>query len=173
MLRTAAGSDGDDGVRLQALEALALLGDRDAINRFIYEAYGGVGFRQPFALLTLGRVADPGVVSVLRSRLRNAPHLTSRLLAARGLAMRGYDQGYELALKSLNWNRPHETLPDDPPANQIMRVRSMAALVLGEIGDRRALGWLKARMQEPDDPRVQLAAATAILMTLNKPTAEE
>ena len=49
------------------------------------------------------------------------------------------------------------------------RVRSMAALALGDIGDRRALKALTKRMQTPDDPRVQLAAATAILMILNGP----
>jgi HEAT repeat protein len=53
-----------------------------------------------------------------------------------------------------------------------MRVRTMAAFTLGEIGDRRALGVLQQRMENHDDARVQLAAAKAILMILNKtPTA--
>ena len=84
------------------------------------------------------------------------------------MGMLGYKRGYSLALQSLNWNKPQSDLPDDPPENQIMRVRSMAAMALGEIGDRGALGRLKNRMQTPDDPRVQLAAATAILKILNK-----
>lgn len=167
LLRHVAVEDRDDGVRLQALEALALLGERSAINRFEYDAFGGVGFKQPFALLTLGRVSDPGLLPRLRARLRSAPYLEARLAAARSLGMHEYDDGYDLALKSLTWNKPVKGLPDDPPTNQIMRVRSMAALALGDIGDRRALGWLKVQMETPEDPRVQLAAATAILTILN------
>jgi HEAT repeat protein len=167
LLRHVAAEDRDDGVRLQALEALALLGDRGAINRFEYDAFGGVGFKQPFALLTLGRASDPALLPRLRARLRSAPYLEARLAAARSLGMQGYDDGYALALKSLTWNKPVEGLADDPPDNQIMRVRSMAALALGDIGDRRALGRLKVQMETPDDPRVQLAAATAILKILN------
>lgn len=171
LLQVAAGGDNDEGVRLQALEALALLNDRDAVNRFIHDAFGGIGFKQPFALLTLGRVADRRVVSYLRARLEGAPYPETRLAAARGLGMQGYDDGYDLAVKSLNWNEPKKNLPDDPPENQIMRVQSMAALALGDVGDRRALPRLKRRMEQPDDPRVQLACATAILKILNKTSA--
>jgi HEAT repeat protein len=50
---------------------------------------------------------------------------------------------------------------------QVMRVRSMAALALGDIGRRAALGPVQRAMEGDDDPRVQLAAATAILKILN------
>jgi HEAT repeat protein len=53
--------------------------------------------------------------------------------------------------------------------NQIMRVRSMAALALGAIGDPAALPALKHRLEAQDDPRVQLAAARAILEILEAP----
>jgi hypothetical protein len=56
---------------------------------------------------------------------------------------------------------------DDPPELQVMRVQQMAALALGAIAQRSALGPLAERMQKCDDPRVQLAAATAILMILD------
>jgi HEAT repeat protein len=49
-----------------------------------------------------------------------------------------------------------------------MRVRSMAALALGEIGDRRALGRLNQQMERSGDPRVQVAAVTAILRILDR-----
>jgi HEAT repeat protein len=167
ILRSACSLDDDEGVRLQALEALARLGDRDAINRFIFDAYGAIGYRQPFALLALGHVSDPQVATALRSQLHNALHLETRLAAARSLGTLGYREGFDLAMESLDWNDADENLPDDPPANQIMRVRSMAALALGDIGDPRALRALRLRMEEPDDARVQLAAATAILKILN------
>jgi HEAT repeat protein len=171
LLTRAARSDLDEGVRLQALEGLAILGDKDAIDQFLRFAIAGRSFRQPFALMALRQVKDDRVIEALRSRLDSAssPYLESQLAAARSLGAQGYREGFNLALSALEWNQPQADLPDDPPANQVMRVRSMAALALGEIGDRRALKALTKRMQTPDDPRVQLAAATAILMILNGP----
>jgi HEAT repeat protein len=170
LLRASSTTDPDDGVRTQALEGLALLGERDAINRFTFEAFGGVGFKQAFAILTLGQVSDDRVLPALRSRLANSPYVEARLAAARGLGSHGFADGFKLALASLDWNEPNLALPDDPPETQIMRVRSMAAMALGEIGDQRALVRLKKVMENPDDPRVQLAAATAILMILDHST---
>lgn len=168
LLQQAASTDHDDGVRLQALEALVFLGDRDASSRFIHDAYGGLGFRQPFALLVLGRSNDDRVIPALRNRLANAPYLESNLAAARSLGMQGLSDGYQLALSSLSWNKPDKNLADDSPSNQIMRVRTMAALALGDIGDRRALKALKQRANDSADPRVQLAAVRAILMILKE-----
>jgi HEAT repeat protein len=104
LLRMALAEDDDDGVRLQVAEALALMGDEDAINQFMRDSFGGLGFRQPFALLTLGKVADDRVVPVLEGRLRHAEYVEARLAAARGLGMHGYDDGYDLAIDSLDWD---------------------------------------------------------------------
>ncbi|HSW46062.1 MAG TPA: HEAT repeat domain-containing protein, partial [Phycisphaerae bacterium] len=157
LLARASTSDDDEGVRLQALEAMALLGDAYATTRFIHDAYGGLGFKQPFALLTLGRVKTEQARAALRTRLNSAPYIEARLAAARGLGMQGSAEGYDLALRSLNWNEPKRDLPDDPPNLQVMRVRSMAALALGAIGSRDARGALNQTMERPDDPRVQVA----------------
>lgn len=170
LLSRAARADLDEGVRLQALEGMAMLGDKDAVDQFIRFSIAGLSFRQPFALMALRHVKDERVTEALRSRLDSSPYLESRLAAARSLGAQGYGDGFNLALTSLDWNQPQADLPDDPPANQVMRVRTMAALALGEIGDRRALKPLTKRMQTPDDPRVQLAAATAILMIIDGPT---
>ncbi len=167
-LLRAAHNDSDEGVRMQALEGLALLGDKDAITRFTFEAYGGVGYKQPFALMTLGQVPDDQVTPTLRARLRSSPYLEAKLAAARGLGARGYADGLQLAMQSLDWNKPDRNLPEDRPENQVMRVRSMAALALGEIGDPQALDKLKRTMEDPEDPRVQLAAATAILLIVDR-----
>lgn len=172
LLARASLEDVDDGVRLQATEAMALLGDQNAISQFIRDSFGGIGFRQPFALMLLGRIKDPRVIGALRSRLASAPYLEAQLAAAHGLGMQGYDDGYRLALNSLQWKDVKGGMPDDPPENQIMRVRSMAALALGAIGDRGALGPLHQMMVQPDDPRLQLAAARAILTILQKSPAE-
>jgi HEAT repeat protein len=168
LLERAADADRDDGVRLQAMEGMAMLGDKEAISSFITNSIAGKGFLQPFALATLSHIQDERVAPALRTRLESSPYLEAQLAAARSLGALGYPDGFDLAVKSLDWD---QTLPDptgdDSPATQIMRVRSMAAMALGEIGDRRALDALARRMQTPDDPRVQLAAATAILMILN------
>jgi len=168
LLAATASTDSDDGVRLQALEGLALLGDKEAVNRFTFEAFGGVGYKQPFALLTLGQVADDRTVPTLRARLASSPYLEAQLAAARGLGAKGYADGFDLAIRSLTWNKPNPSVPEDRPETQIMRVRSMAAMALGEIGDERALDKLRRAMENPEDPRVQLAAATAILMITDR-----
>jgi HEAT repeat protein len=166
LVRTAS-EDQDDGVRLQALEAMAMLGDSEAEGRFVRDAFGGLGYRQPFALLALGRFKDSQTISVLRSRLAYAPYLEAKLAAARGLAMQGFLDGYSLAVQSLSWNQPDARIPDDPPMNQVMRVRSMAAMALGDMGDRKALGALHRCMETTNDPRIQVAAARSILLILN------
>lgn len=167
LLWKAAVGDSDEGVRIQAVESLAYLGDTQAVSRLIHDAYGGLAFRQPFSLLALGHVRDDRVVPALRTRLAGAPYLEAKLAAARSLGMQGRADGYDLALRSLNWNQPRSDLPDDPPANQVMRVRMMATLALGDIGKREALGPLTETMKNSDDERIQLAAATSILMILN------
>ncbi|UCD29353.1 MAG: HEAT repeat domain-containing protein [Planctomycetota bacterium] len=176
LLHRAVANDEDEGVRLQALEAMVGLGDKNAIDQFFVYAFGGVDYKQPFSLLALAYAAKDCQDIALRARLEgalfarlsHATYLESRLAAARGLGMLGYKQGFDLALKSLTWNKARSNLSDDPPENQLMRVRSMAAMALGEIGDPRALEPLKKRMETPDDPRIQLAAATAIAKILNK-----
>lgn len=167
LLKRLASEDADEGVRLQAIEAMALLGDADAEGRFIRDAFGGMGFRQPFALMVLGRVQSSEVINVLGHRLYNSPYIEAKLAAARGLALHGRNDGFNLALQSLDWSSPQPNLPDDPPENQIMRVRVMAATALGEMRDSRALPALSRCMEASDDPRIQLAAARAILAILN------
>lgn len=168
LLRKAAGGDKDDGVRIQAAEAMALLGDADSIEYFLFHAYGGQGYIQPFALLTLGQVRDERAVETLQKLLETSPYLEGQLAAARGLGMHGYADGFALALASLDWNKPRPNLPDDPPFDQIMRVQCMSAAALGAIGRPEALDPLRRKMDTAEDPRIQLAAATAILKILNK-----
>lgn len=168
LLLKAGSADDDDGVRLQAWESLVYLGNKDAVDRFVHDAFGSVGHRQPFALLALGHVEDDRVVPALRSRLAIAPYPESRLAAARSLGMQGHAEGYDLAAAWLNWNRPDPRIIDDPPANQIARMRLMAAMALGDIGDLRALPLLERKMVGDDSDSVRLAAARSILLILNK-----
>ncbi len=167
LLRKVAARDDDMGVKLQAYEALAMMGDKDAVDQFLFHAYGAQGYKMPFALMTLGKLDDPRVVGALQNRLERAPYLEAKLAAARSLGRHGYDDGFDLCLKTLHWNQPEKGVLDDPPYNQVMRKRSMAATALGDIGQPGALGPLKEQMEKSRDPRVQLACAAAILKILN------
>lgn len=162
--------DEDDGVRLQALEAMAMLGDKGAIARLLFYANSTFGDQQAFALVALGRAGDPRVIDTLRYCLAKAPHIESRLAAARGLGYLGRSDGLDVALASIEWDHPNPKIADDEPVNQVMRVRTLAAFALGAIGDRRALGALERRMKDPTDARTQLAAASAILQILSDTT---
>ena len=167
LLRHAA-RDRDEAVMLQASEAMAILGDGKARRQLAVQAHDGAGHRQTLALIAMGRTPDPRFLPVLEFRLHQGPHLETKLAAARALGQHGRDDGLKLALSNINFNKPTKGLPADPPENQTMRIRSMAALALGAIGDPAALPALKKRLQAQDDPRVQVAAAKAILEILNR-----
>ena len=65
--------------------------------------------------MTLGQIKDDRVAPALRTRLESSPYLESQLAAARSLGALGYSDGFDLAMKSLEWNQPQANLPDDPP----------------------------------------------------------
>jgi HEAT repeat protein len=160
--------DADARVRLQGLEAAAMLGDERAIKSLILMTHGPVGAHQAFAALALGQAGVQRAVDPLRIRLAEGPHLETRLAAARALGMLGYDDGFGLAVQSLTWSRTGPVRPgEDPPDLQTMRVKSSAALALGAIGNRLALPYVYQQMEKDPDPRVQLSAADAILSILN------
>lgn len=160
--------DEDIGVRLQSLESMGLLGSGEAVKQLIFYANGAHGDRQAFAILALGRIGDPVCLETLRYCLGKGPHIESKLAAARSLGMLGHDDGYRLAAWALTWNQPDAKVENDPPANQVMRVRTMAAFALGAIGKQEALPGLVRFMQQEGDPRVQMAAASAILHILHR-----
>jgi HEAT repeat protein len=163
-----ASEDDDTSVQLQALEAMGLLGDLHGVKQLIFYANGGYGDRQAFALIALGRIGDVHALETLRYNLHEASHIECKLAAARALGMMGHPDGYELAIDALDWHDPDRQRPDDPPANQIMRVHGMAIHALGDIGNPDALERLYLRMRDEPDPRVQLAAAAAILRILHR-----
>jgi HEAT repeat protein len=164
-----AARDRDEGVMLQANEAMALLGDAKARQQLAIQAHDGAGHRQALALIAMGRIRDPRFLAAIEFRLNEGPYPETRLAAARALGRYGRKDGLKLALEELDFEASGTDLPEDPPENQVMRIRSMAALALGAIGDPVALPALKRRLEAQDDPRVQLAAARAILEILDSP----
>ena len=164
--------DADESVGLQALESMALLGDRFAQQQLAFYCNSGT-YKEAFALTAMGRVRNPVYVEALRDALKRRGYAESKLAAARSLGWLGCDDGLRIALKYLRFNSPNKGDVKDPPENQIMRKRSMAALALGAIGDRRALRPLYDALFDNDDPRIQIAVAKAILEVCNRAVRED
>jgi HEAT repeat protein len=153
-------------VRQQALESMALLGNREAIQQLTFEASSGTGENRVPAIAALTELADPSLENTFRYKLASGEYIETRLAAARGLGVLNSKAGLEIALRGLDFDSPLQTSVRDPAREQIRRVRQLAALALGAIGDRRALPALAQRMNDQSDPRVQIVAADAILQIL-------
>jgi len=164
--------DPDQGVRQHALEAMARLGNREAAQELAFMTNAGVGSEEVFAILSLSSTGDPRYVDTFRYKLATAIHLETKLAAVRALGMLGYDDGFDLAARSLGQKRAAINDPGDPAAGQVLRVRQMAAAALGAIGRDEALAPLQAMMEESADPRVQVSAAGAVLRILGDRVAE-
>ena len=157
--------DKNTGVRNQAAEALARLGNPEARQHLAFMANSGIGSEEVFALSALAQTHDPKYLDLYRGKFEDEkiPHLEVRLTAARALATLEVNDGYRLALASLKFNEPKLHDPEDTPAGQILRVRQLAAAALGAMGDRAALGELLKIIEDNQDARIQVSAAKAIL----------
>ena len=158
----------DDALHAQALEALVLLGNREAVQQMTFVANSGNGPQEVFALNALAATGDPDLRSTFEYKLTEGAYLETRLAAARGLGELGSGDGLKVALEGIRFNRPQPGLENDPPENQVMRVRQLAAVALGAIGDPAGLVPLAERLEDNSDPRVQVAAARAILRIINQ-----
>ena len=116
--------------------------------------------RRPAALATAG---NPVYQNTFRYKLATAPHIETRLAAARGLGLLGSTDGFEIALGALRRKGPLLEDTRDPPEGQILRRRQLAAAALGAIGRADALPALAEMLEESKDPRVQVSAARAVL----------
>ena len=158
----------DTGVRLNALEAMALLGREEARSELYAMAYSGAGSDETFAVTALGELRDASLRGLYEQKLERGLHVETRLAAARALGMLGDRGGADIARESLGYHATKE-LENDPVENQDLRVRQLAALACGAIGDPQALPKLVRMMDDADDPRLQVAAAAAILQILGPP----
>lgn len=146
--------DKSNKVSIHALIALAMLGQREAVDRLIDYAQGDTVSRV-LALQGLCELADERARDALLYRMsENEDYLEVRLVAARGLGRLKSNAGYALAMQNTSYSAQDAT--------DQMRIRSLAALALGSIGDARALPALRKLAESQDDARVQVAAAFAI-----------
>lgn len=160
--------DGDAGVRQHALEAMARLGNREAKQELTFMANAGVGSEEVFAIAALAGTGDRAYFDTFRYKLSTAAHRETRLAAARGLGLLGSDLGFDVVLKALETDSDVREDPNDPAAAQVLRVRLLAVTALGAIGRREGLTVCSRLMAEPGDPRIQVAAAKAVLEILEE-----
>ncbi len=158
----------DDALHAQALEALVLLGNPQAVEQMTFVANSGNGPQEVFALNALAAARDPALRKTFEYKLANGDYLETRLAAARGLGELGSSEGLGVALEGLRFHQPRLGIEQDPPENQLMRVRQLAAVALGAIGEPAGLPPLAERLEDNSDPRVQVAAARAILRIINR-----
>jgi HEAT repeat protein len=158
-------------VRIQVIASMAELGDAEAVDRLIQYSQGDAVMRI-VALQTMVDLAEPRTREALLYRLSLPDeHIQHRLIEARALGRLGGPggrdgghEGYDLALRSLTF-APRDAsaeLSEAERAEEAVRVRALAALTLGDIGDARALPTLESLAAGAEDPRVQLAASVAI-----------
>lgn len=155
--------DRDKGVRDQALEAMARIGNADAKQELVFMTEAGVGAEEVFALSALASTRDPAFSETYKYKLAQGSHLETRLAAARGLGLLGLDDGYEIAIRSLRFGGAPQRDSESSREERLLRVRLLAASALGAIGRTDAMGALEQLMDRSNDPRIQVAAAKAIV----------
>ncbi len=158
--------DSDGGVRNYALEAMALLENKQAIQELTFMANTGVGAEEVFAVQALSTSRSPRFIELFRYKLVNAVHIETRLAAAKGLGMLGLMDGFGLALRALKPGVARKYESSDGPEQQQLRTWLMASSALGAMGNEGALPGLMVLMESSKDPRVQVSAAQAILQIL-------
>lgn len=170
VLARAVKDDPEPGVRHHALEAMARLGNAEACAELTFATNSGVGSEEVMALQALAATGDAKFTDTYRYKLETATHRETQLAAARGLGLLGHDDGYRLALDTLSAPNPTVKDVNDPPAGQRLRLELLAAAALGAFGKEESLPELSRVIQTHSDPRVQLAAAKAILEILSRRT---
>jgi len=169
LLRMALDKETKLAPKLQILEALATYKDRHAIDRLIAFSYDPRPDVAALALQCLANANCDRAETLYLYRLQHGEYPEARLQAARGLGRLGRDDGLEPALAYLWFNSPETDRRNDPPEQQIARVRALAALALEAVGSPQALGPLKdaffASQQAAD---VRLAVARAAIRIIDR-----
>jgi HEAT repeat protein len=161
LLKSAAVRDDDVSVKLQAVEAMTLLGDAWAQKLMINNTRSVFDDECILAMLALARanVEEGGdMIAYVYERSGSSNRLGMKLVAARALAMLQDYRGKNIALESLNYRSGN--------AAGSATIRNLAAMALGEIHDASTLGALERAMNDSSED-VRIAAALAILKTVN------
>ncbi len=153
----------DESVRLQVLEAMALLGDKKAVGELGLIAYSSTGPKMVLALLALGEARRSELRNLFLEQFESASYDEVRLAAAAALARIGEPVGAAYAQDRLRNYRP-ERSGVDTPEQQAARVRILATVVLGAARDPAAMPALDDALRNETNESVRVAAARAVLM---------
>ncbi|MEK6645017.1 MAG: HEAT repeat domain-containing protein [Planctomycetota bacterium] len=168
LLRTANHREKKDVVKMQIREALAMLHDQRATDELIFAGYSAVPDQALPALAFLAEAKNDRAEDLFRHRLHKAEIPELRLIAARGLGRLGNNAGYDIACAHLFFDSPQRNRKNDPPEQQVARVRSLAALALEAINDPDSLGPLSdAFHDEQQGMAARLAIARATVGITN------
>jgi len=174
LLKMALSREKKDLTKLQLLESLAILGDSQAVNRLSFLAHSARPQEAAVAIMMLANAKCHEAEDVFLIRLHAEGMLEVRLQAARGLAELGRSDGMTLALSNLFFNAPERGLANDPPEQQIDRIRGLAALALETMADPRSLTALREAFDaEGQSQYVRLSIARAAIRTIDRCRASE
>ncbi|MCF7957458.1 MAG: HEAT repeat domain-containing protein [Phycisphaerae bacterium] len=146
-------ADQHPSVRLQAAEALARLGDKEVLSKLLVFSGSGYADDRVIAISGLELLGGPEANGML-SVLLDDEQLEVKLAALRALGKTADPSYYSIARDNLNYVDGQ----GDPQAT--LRVRQLAILALGKIGDERDAGSLLAGMHAKSK-YLQIAAARA------------
>ena len=113
----------DEALHTQALEALVLLGSEPAMQQMQFVANSGNGPQEVIALNALAATRRQRFRKTFEYKLSEGTYLETKLAAARALGELGSNAGLPVALKAIDFDKPDTTLENDPPDNQITRIR--------------------------------------------------
>jgi HEAT repeat protein len=168
LLHQALAHEKKDAVKMQILEALAMMGDSEGIERLKFSGYSAFPDQASLALMCLANARTPDAEELFRIRLSKNDYPETRLQAARGLGRLGYEDGLELSMACLFFRSPVSGRKNDPPEQQISRVRALAALALEAIGNPQALGALRKAFDETGQSQyVRVAIARAAIRLID------
>ncbi len=171
LLRRALSRERKDLPKLQILEALACLDDKAATDRLMFIGRSAWPDQAALALAFLANAGSHHAEDLFLDRLYTKDQPEVRMQAARGLGRLGYETGLDTALRHLWFKSPKYKSPDDPPQQQIARVRGLAALALEAIGSVEALESLRDAFERKDQSvyvRLTIARAAVRIIDLQR-----
>jgi len=160
LLREVLRRDDDISVKLQATEAMAILGSKKAQRLMINYCRSTFDDEVILAMLALGRAkCDEArqAITYVYEQSSKPSRLGMQLVAVRALAMLGDNRGRKVALRALRYRR------GEP--QEAARIRKLAAMAIAEMRDPDNLPFLEPALEDPD-PDVGIAAALAILKSI-------
>ena len=173
-LQTLYGDEQDEGLKLQIVGALAMLGE--ARYARLLEAYTKTQFEDDrlVAISAIQRAGTPRATAVLEDMLVGQQPARVRVAAAGGMARLGEVSAYgeALCLRAVRSPRSlltREELAEKPAEKVTVRIKSLqalAAISLGWMKRESAVKVLHPLLEDPDGP-VRVTAAMSILRILS------